>query len=299
MPSWTSSAGTRRSGTSRRRLRRGCSTRGTGWERRRAALAPGGTIDLAVAGTGVVPTVGCRLRAAQRLDGARPTARMADLASGPRPRPRRTRHRCNFSTRHVHLGPRRRQGRHRRTREHPHVGRDRRRRRMSSGGIRRRADYARSTPARLLDTRTGPGRAERPRSMPAGVGASGRSGGAACPSTGVRAVVLTVMVTGAGHERLPHGVPHPAPLGPTHVERQLSRAGQTIVNTARRARPSSDGYVRRLQSAARPTLVVDVQGYLARVREPRLRRGDAQPTGSVTKSMSSSTLARRVGSRSA
>lgn len=120
------------------------------------------------------------------------------------------------------------------------------------------ADYRGLTPARLLDTRNGTGVAS---SGPVAAGSVVRlkvTGRGGVPSAGVKAVVLTVVVTGpqqAGHLiAYPSGSTRPTTSNLNYV------AGQTIANTAV-VTPSSDGYV-DIYVHQSTQVVADVQGYL-------------------------------------
>ena len=121
-------------------------------------------------------------------------------------------------------------------------------------------DYEGLTPARLLDTRNGTG-AVSSGALAAGsvqrLKVTGRGG---VPSTGVKAVVLTVVVTGPQQPgyltAYPSGTSRPTTSNINYV------AGQTIANTAV-VTPSADGYV-DLYVFASTQVVADVQGYLSR-----------------------------------
>jgi hypothetical protein len=121
------------------------------------------------------------------------------------------------------------------------------------------ADYRGLTPARLLDTRNGTG-ATSSGAVPAGTAlrlkVTGRGG---VPTTGVKAVVLTVVVTAPQQPgyltAYPSGTSRPTTSNINYV------AAQTIANTAF-VTPSSDGYV-DIYVQQSTQVVADVQGYLA------------------------------------
>lgn len=120
------------------------------------------------------------------------------------------------------------------------------------------ADYQGLTPSRLLDTRNGTGVASSGPIASGGVVRLQVTGRGGVPSTGVKAVVLTVVVTGplqAGHLiAYPSGSVRPTTSNLNYV------AGQTIANTAV-VTPSSDGYV-DIYVYQSTQVVADVQGYL-------------------------------------
>ncbi len=120
------------------------------------------------------------------------------------------------------------------------------------------ADYRGLTPARLLDTRNGTG-AVSSGAVPAGTAlrlkVTGRGG---VPATGVKAVVLTIVVTAPqlpGYlTAYPSGTSRPTTSNINYV------AGQTIANTSF-VTPSSDGYV-DIYVQQSTQVIADVQGYL-------------------------------------
>jgi surface antigen len=121
------------------------------------------------------------------------------------------------------------------------------------------ADYRGLTPARLLDTRNGTGVAASGALDAGGVVRLKVTGRGGVPSTGVKAVVLTVLVTGP-----PQGgflTAYPARTTRPTTSNVNFAAGQTIANTAF-VTPSSDGYV-DIYSQSTTQVVADVQGYLA------------------------------------
>jgi hypothetical protein len=121
------------------------------------------------------------------------------------------------------------------------------------------ADYRGLTPARLLDTRNGTGVATSGAIDAGGVVRLKVTGRGGVPSTGVKAVVLTVLVTGPAQSGFltayPSGTARPTTSNVNFA------AGQTIANTAF-VTPSSDGYV-DIYSQSTTQVVADVQGYLA------------------------------------
>ena len=256
---------------------------------------PGGRIDLAVTGTSVVPPSGVD-SVLLNVTAARPS-KDGNLAVWPAASAAPNSSSLNFSTgRSISASSSPRSAAT--AREHPDVC-CHRRRRGCRGWYPPAADYRGLAPARLLDTRPAPGSRQRPVDAASVVRlkVAGRGG---VPSARGPAVVLTVLVTG-GAERLltayPSGTVRPTTSNVNYV------AGQTIANTASSLRAATATWT---STAIQETQVVaDVQGYLASSSGRQRRaagRGVAAPpqaTGSVTKSMSSSTLASRVGSRSA
>jgi len=121
------------------------------------------------------------------------------------------------------------------------------------------ADYRGMTPGRLLDTRDGTGVTSSGALDPGSVVRLKVTGRGGVPSSGVKAVVLTLTVTapqaGGFLTAYPSGTTRPTTSNLNYV------AGQTIANTAF-VRPSSDGYVDvYVQQSAH--VIADVQGYLA------------------------------------
>ena len=120
-------------------------------------------------------------------------------------------------------------------------------------------DYRGLTPARLLDTRNGTGVASSGAVDPGSVVRLQVTGRGGVPSTGVKAVVLTLTVTAPQKNGFltayPSGTSRPTTSNINYL------AGQTIANTAF-VMPSSDGYV-DIFAQQGTHIVADVQGYLA------------------------------------
>src|SRR6478735_4441992 len=121
------------------------------------------------------------------------------------------------------------------------------------------ADYRGLTPARLLDTRSGTGVVSSGPVDAASVVRLKVTGRGGVPVTGVKAVVLTIVVTApqqAGYlTAYPAGSVRPVTSNLNFV------AAQTIANTAV-VKPSTDGYV-DLYVAQATQVIADVQGYLS------------------------------------
>ncbi|GAA2475266.1 CHAP domain-containing protein [Terrabacter carboxydivorans] len=121
------------------------------------------------------------------------------------------------------------------------------------------ADYLGLTPARLLDTRNGTGVAASGPVAAGGVVRLQVTGRGGVPSTGVKAVVLTLVVTGP--QQPGHLIAYPSGSSRPTTSNLNFVAGQTIANTAV-VTPSSDGYV-DIYVYQSTQVVADVQGYLA------------------------------------
>ncbi|MEO5743345.1 MAG: CHAP domain-containing protein, partial [Terracoccus sp.] len=119
------------------------------------------------------------------------------------------------------------------------------------------SDVVAGTPARVLDTRTGTG-VSRPGAMPAGGTVSLKvSGVGGVPSSGVKAVMLTLTVAspqGEGYETAyPSGTTRPETSNVNYT------TGRVVANSVL-AKVASDGTV-RLYTSKGSHLVADVQGY--------------------------------------
>jgi hypothetical protein len=220
-------------------------------------LVPGGRIDLAVTGSAVVPTSGVD-SVLLNVTAARPT-KDGNLAVWPTGTTMPNSSSLNFSTGSsvsglvvAKVGSNGRVSI--RTSAATDVVAD------VVGWYPSGADYDGLTPARLLDTRNGTGAASTGALAAGSVQRLKVTGRGGVPSTGVKAVVLTVVVTGPqapGYlTAYPSGTSRPTTSNINYV------AGQTIANTAV-VTPSADGYV-DLYVFASTQVVADVQGYLSR-----------------------------------